>query len=391
MHLIVNCESLHPPRTGIGVYTGCLVSCWINSALVNSISGFSGARRLADAADLIDRPVASVLPGRGRLASTAHRIAGRWKWPYALFRADERRRFRRAAAGLGPEWLYFEPNFILKPFDGPGVAVVHDLSIVHFPKCHPAGRVRYLERRLPATLERAAHIITPSALVRSELMQRFGVPGDRVTAIHLGADARFGELSRDKVRDTLTRHNLTAGRYILSVATAEPRKNLVRLMQAYEALPSGLRKEYPLVLVGPEGWNDGDFAALKQKLERRGEVISLGYVPDRELPALYAGAGVFAYPSIYEGFGLPVLEAMRSGAAILTSRDTAMAEFAWQSVEYCDPFDVDSIRAGLEALLEDPRRRTALGESARMQARPLTWQRCADRHLEIFRRVMGEG
>ena len=390
MRLIMNCESLHPPRTGIGVYTACLLSRWKDSALVNSISGFSGAGRLVDAFDLVKRAVAGGSPRRGQLISAAHRFAGQWQWPYALFRANERARFRRATADLGPGWLYFEPNFILKPFDGPGVPVVHDLSFLKFPECHPAGRVRYLEKHLPATLARAAHVITPSELVRREIIEQFGAGGDRISAMHLGAAARFGAVSPGAVRNTLTGHGLTAGRYILSVATAEPRKNLVRLMQAYQALPDGIRKAYPLVLVGPEGWKSDDFATLKQKLERRGEVVSLGYVPDQELPALYTGAAVFAYPSIYEGFGLPVLEAMRSGTAVLTSRDTAMAEFGGDAVEYCDPFDVDSINAALKLLLNDPDRRRDLGENAQVQAGSFTWQRCADRHLEIFRQVMGE-
>lgn len=389
MHLIVNCESLHPPRTGIGVYAASLLSCWKDAPSVNSISGFSGAGRLSGAFEQIDRPGARGSRKRDVLISAAHRLAGRWHWPYALFRASERARFRRATRGLGPDWLYFEPNFILKPFDGPGVPVVHDLSFLEFPDCHPAGRVRHLERHLPETLERAAHVVTPSVLVRHELMAHFGVPGERVSAIHLGADARFSEVSREVVGDTLAGYGLAAGGFILCVATAEPRKNLVRLLQAYQALPASVRHEYPLALAGPEGWKSAEFEALKRPLAQRGEVVSLGYVPATQLPALYAGAAVFAYPSIYEGFGLPVLEAMCSGTAVLTSRDTSMAEFGGAAVEYCDPFEVDSIRAGLESLLEDPDRRTLLGENARAQAKPLTWQHCAERHLEIFRRVMG--
>lgn len=390
MHLIVNCESLHAPRTGIGVYTAALLSCWKNAGSVNPISGFSGARRLVDAVDLAENPVPRVSPGRAKRVLTAHRLAGQWAWPYAFFRAAERARFHRATAGLESDCLYFEPNFILKPFDGPGVPVVHDLSFLKFPECHPAGRVRYLEQHLPATLARAAHVITPSELVRREIMEQFGVDGDRVSAIHLGAATRFGEVNNDTARDTLTGHGLAAGRYILSVATAEPRKNLVRLMQAFQALPRAVRREYPLVLVGPGGWKSAAFQKLKASLEGRGEVVSLGYVPDEDLPDLYAGAAVFAYPSLYEGFGLPVLEAMRSGTAVLTSRDTAMAEFGGYAVEYCNPFDVDSIVAGLELLLNDPARRRILGENAQVQAGSFTWQRCADRHLEIFRQVMGE-
>ena len=372
------------------MYTASLLSCWQEADSINRVSGFSGSGPLAAAFDLAKSPGVKASRRREKLISASLQVGGRWEWPYSLFRAIERARFRRASAGLDSDWLYFEPNFILKPFDGPGVPVIHDLSFLTFPEFHPTGRVRYLKRHLPETLERAAHIVTPSRLVRDELMERFGVPGDRVSTIHLGADVRFGAASPGAVRDTLTGHGLTAGRYILSVATAEPRKNLVRLMQAHEALPDGIRKAYPLVLVGPEGWKGGDFATLKQKLERRGEVVSPGYVPDANLPALYAGAALFAYPSLYEGFGLPVLEAMRSGTPVLTSRNTAMAEFGGDAVEYCDPFEVDSISAVLKSLLNNPERRRILGEKARVQASAFTWQRCADRHLEIFRQVMGE-
>lgn len=389
MRLVVNCESLHPPRTGIGVYTARLLSCWKDDPSVGMLSAFSDTAQLVEVLDLTELYAADPSRRREKLISLANRIAGRWRWPYELYRAAERARFRRATARLGSDWLYFEPNFILKPFGGPAVPVIHDLSFLKFPECHPVGRVRYLERRLPETLERAAHVITPSELVRRELMTHFGVPGDRVTAIHLAADTRLEQVSRQTVQAALDGYGLTSGSFVLSVATAEPRKNLVRLLQAYQALPTALRQEFPLVLAGPQGWKSADFDKLKRSLERRGEAVSLGYVPASDLCALYADAAIFAYPSVYEGFGLPVLEAMRSGAAVVTSRDTAMAEFAGQAVEYCDPFEVDSIRASLHSLLEDPERRRLLGENARAQAKPLTWQRCANRHLEIFRRVRG--
>lgn len=391
MRLVVNCESLHPPRTGIGVYAARLLSCWKDDPSVGMLSAFSDTAQLVEVLDLTELYAADPSRRREKLISLANRIAGRWRWPYELYRAAERARFRRATARLGSDWLYFEPNFILKPFGGPAVPVIHDLSFLKFPECHPAGRVRYLEQRLPETLDRAAHVVTPSDLIRRELMKQFGVPDDRVTAIHLGADGRFGEVSRQGARKALAGFGLAAGRYILSVATAEPRKNLVRLLQAYEALPASLRQEYPMVLAGAEGWKSAEFDKLRHALEQRGEVVSLGYVADGDLPALYAGAAVFAYPSVYEGFGLPVLEAMRCGTAVLTSRDTAMVEFGAKTVKYCDPFDVDSIRAGLESLLQDAPRRENLGKKARVQASAFTWQRCADRHLEIFRRVMEEG
>ena len=320
--------------------------------------------------------------------AAAFRAADRWYAPYALFHRRRRARFVRATRRLGREWLYLEPGFILKPFAGPSVPIVHDLSFLHDPSWHPAARVRYLEHHLPITLERASHIITPSETVRKDLVARFQLAPHRISAIHLGHAAPARKPTEADFAAVLGPLGLERGRFLLSVATAEPRKNLLRLLQAYEALPPGIRAKFPLVLVGARGWKSNDFERLRERLARRGEIRHPGFVDTGTLDLLYRAATLFVFPSLHEGFGLPVLEAMARGTPVLTSRGTAMEEFARESVAYCEPRSVDDIRSGIELLLESVETRSVLSEQARRQAAPLTWNRCAEAYLDCFERLL---
>jgi alpha-1,3-rhamnosyl/mannosyltransferase len=390
MNLLINAESVSPPRTGIGSLTANLLFSWINSTRVNRILGFSGSSSLEEMRFNYAPDSQATVFGRvmERGLGAAFRVADRWYAPYALFHRRRRARFMQATRRVGPEWLYLEPGFILKPFVGPSVPIVHDLSFLHDPSWHPAARVRYLERHLPITLERASHIITPSEVVRKDLMERFQLAPHRITAIHLGHAAPARKPSHADLARVLDPLGLERDRFLLSVATAEPRKNLLRLLQAYEALPPGLRVKFPLVLVGARGWKYNEFNRLRGRLARSGQILQLGFVATETLDLLYRAAALFAFPSLQEGFGLPVLEAMARGTAVLTSRGTAMEEFAGNSVAYCEPRSIDDIRSRIKLLLESPEARSALSEQARCRAEPLTWNRCAEAYLDCFERLL---
>jgi glycosyltransferase involved in cell wall biosynthesis len=164
--------------------------------------------------------------------------------------------------------------------------------------------------------------------------------------------------------------------FVLAVGTLEPRKNLPRLVRAYASLPGELQDRHPLVIVGKTGWQAGDTLASLSDLGDRCHL--LGYIPDERLARLYARCTVFCYPSLGEGFGLPVLEAMHAGAAVVTSNRSSLPEVGGDAVEYVDPFDEGSIAAGMERLLRDPERRAELSGRAARRARTFSWDRTAE-------------
>jgi glycosyltransferase involved in cell wall biosynthesis len=257
----------------------------------------------------------------------------------------------------------------------PTAATVFDL--VAFERELRAPRGSLAERlTLPLAVRRAGGLLCISEATRDELLSRFPAAQERAHVVPLGVDRSFADASRDAV---------PAGAgiqrpYVLSVGTLEPRKNLARLIKAYASLPVGLRDRFELVLVGGRGWATAEFdAALARHAEH---VRMLGPVTDEELRSLYARATVFAYPSLAEGFGLPVLEAMAAGAPVLTSNRSSLVEVAAGAAELVDPFKVKAIAAGLAALLGDERRRSELSARGRSRAAEFTWERTARQTLE---------
>ncbi len=174
---------------------------------------------------------------------------------------------------------------------------------------------------------------------------------------------------------------------MLAVGTLEPRKNLPRLVSAYASLPVELQAQHPLVVVGAEGWRTGETLAALKSLGERARL--LGHVSDAELVRLYRRCDVFCYPSLGEGFGLPVLEAMAAGAPVLTSNATSLPEVGGEAVEYVDPWSVESIAAGLTRLLGSANRRAELAELARARAREFSWANTAGRVLRLLERAAG--
>ena len=187
----------------------------------------------------------------------------------------------------------------------------------------------------------------------------------------------------------LERYGLAHGRYILSVGTLEPRKNLVGTLEAFALLPAQLRSAYPLALVGMAGWKMEHMSARIDALASEGHVKPMGYVADEDLPHLYAGAAAFIYPSIYEGFGLPVLEALATGTPVVTSNRASLKEVAGKEAATLDPEDFAGLGAALREALEG-----GGGSSARERriawARTFTWQRCAEQTLAVYRRALSD-
>ncbi|WP_226819078.1 glycosyltransferase [Acidithiobacillus montserratensis] len=265
-------------------------------------------------------------------------------------------------------------NYILPKTARPTVLVVHDLSHLRHPEMHPPGRVRFLQKHLRPALARSNVILTISRFSKEELLHYFPELAGRIRVIYPGIAERFRQpCTAEQQRALQAALGGETRRYFLFLSTLEPRKNVERLLHAYDRLPSHIKRQHPLVMVGQMGWQECRFAPILHTLMQRGEVLMPGYLRDELLPALYQGAQALLYPSLYEGFGLPPIEAMACGCPVLVSQVTAMPEVCGDAAIYCDPLDEASIRQGILQLQDDALCRK-LAEQGRAHAAQFTWQ-----------------
>ncbi len=381
MNVVLAIDAINPVLTGIGRYTWELATRL--PALLEPEVGLHYIARhqwVRDPAALrVAAPMRQAVRRslvRMRIAAAAYAVL----WPILM-----RQRLRSV-----PDSLYHGTNFYVPPGTDRAVATFHDLSIYRHPECHPAARVDFMRRAIPQTLRRTDFLITVSEFTRREVIDFFGWPADQVQAIPLGVDPAFRPRVADDTLPVLAGLGLVHDGYVLCTATIEPRKNIARLLQAYALLPAVLRHRYPLVLAGGDGWNDESLQLQIQRAVGEGWLRRLGYVDEQALPALMAGARCFAFPSIYEGFGLPVLEAMASGVAVVTANAASLPEVALDCARLVDPYDVDAIRAALYEALEDHRWRAEAASRGLQRAAAFSWERTAADTAAVYRRVAAQ-
>ncbi len=264
-------------------------------------------------------------------------------------------------------------------------ATVHDMTCWLTPEFHSPANVQadayYAER----VLKQANSLIAVSENSRRDAIQVLGIPEDRIVVIHPGVAAHFFDVPQEEIGRVRTSLQLTRP-YVLSVGTIEPRKNTDRLLAAWAAMCKDLREEFDLVFAGPLGWaSEASKAALYQEPNQgRGGVRYLGYVAESDLAGLTAGAACLAYPSLYEGFGFPVAQAMACGVAVVTSNMSSLPEVAGDAAEYVDPRDVDSIRQALEKVLESEELRREMGRRGRARAENYRWEISAEKTWKFW-------
>ena len=266
---------------------------------------------------------------------------------------------------------YITPLFLRIP----SAIMVYDLvAFAEFSATHRRARLNERLTLAPA-LRRAARAICISEASRAKLVARFPAAEPKAGAVRLAAGEPFGEeLPPAALEAVRARHGLERP-FVFALGTLEPRKNLPRLIEAFAALPPALRDGRQLVLAGAEGWGAGP---IRRAIERHDPLVrALGWVPDQELAALYQSCDVFCYPSLHEGFGLPVLEAMRSGAVVVASGVPSLREVAGDAAIYADPRDTGAIRAALESALDPNGRRAELSAKARERAAAFSWDEAA--------------
>jgi glycosyltransferase involved in cell wall biosynthesis len=292
---------------------------------------------------------------------------------------------------LGRLDLFHSPDFVLPPvLRARTVLTVHDLSFMRVPECaHPVLR-EYLLRVVPRSVRRADLVLAVSASTQRDVVELLGVPEERVRVIHEGVDERFAPVEDADALLAVRRRYGLARPFILGLGTLQPRKNFCGLIEAFARLRERLGLEHDLVIVGGKGWLYEPIFARVRELGLEGRVRFLGFAADEDLPAIYSLASCLAYPSFYEGFGLPVLEAMACGTPVVTSRSSSLPEVAGTAAVLVDPHDVEELAVALEQVLHDQALRAELRAAGRRRAEGFTWERAARELLASYRALAGQ-
>lgn len=287
-----------------------------------------------------------------------------------------------------PPDLLFVPAHVL-PLVRPTrtLVTVHDLGYRHFPEAHPPAQRRYLELSTWWNVRVASHVLADSAATREAILSAHKVDPDRVTVVHPGYDPDLAPVRDLQAIEVVKRHYGIHGRYVLFVGRIQPRKNLARLIEAFaRILPN--HPEVTLVLAGPTGWLSEDIEARAQARDVQGRVLFTGYVASEDKAALISGAQLFAYPSLYEGFGFPVLEAQACGTPLLTSTTSSLPEVAGEGALLVDPEKVTALAAGLERLLEDTALQEELVARGFENLSRFSWRMAAEQTMAVIEELL---
>lgn len=368
MRIALGVEALSPQLTGIGRYT------WELAQRLPGIPGVEDVKLFRDNA------------WHGTGEDFLHPIrASKRGLPRKLNRWLTKRAFHKEFSGR----LFHGPNFFFPPQAENALVTVHDLSVFRFPETHPVERLRQFEQEFHRSIDNARHIITDTNYIKDELVELFGVEPARVTAIPLGVSEEFFELGDDETdRGFLQQYDLIGTRYCLCVATIEPRKGLDHAVKSFLRFRERGRDDCVLVIVGASGWNNSDLHQLFEDAAATGAVRFLGFVADPALRALYRHCSLFLYPSLYEGFGLPVLEAMASRTPVLISDRSCLPEVSGGVAMSVDVEDHEALRDAIAKGLEDDDWRRRAVEDGLALARRLNWQRCAEETVDVYRRLI---
>lgn len=294
--------------------------------------------------------------------------------------------------------IYHATDFVLPPTRKrtKTVLTVHDLTFERDPGSAVPSLLAFLRRVVPASARRAHHIVADSHATARDLTELYGIPPQKITTIHSGVDFRFSTLPRGTAelesRAIRDRYALGPAPYVLCVGTLQKRKNHLNLVRAFARMlgewPSDETRPN-LVISGGKGWLYEDVVAEVDALGLREQVRFTGFADDADLPALYRHALAFAFPSLYEGFGLPLLEAMASGVPVVTSNVSSLPEVVGQAGLQVDPYDVDALAVALARACRDAGWRAYAIEAGQKRAQAFTWRRAAEQLLEVYDKALG--
>lgn len=372
INLVMGATSLVQPLTGIGQYTLNLShELSLNSNLnIDYFNGYGWTKN----------PDIRVLPNLGKFKSFIRNFVPN---AYEFRKYAQQKTFDLKIKNFKVD-IYHEPNFLPLEFDGPTVITVHDLSYIRHSDAHPLERIRVMRKLLPRAIEHSHCIIADSHFTKSEILSEFKIDSNKVHVTHLGKSSDFYHRTKVESQEILKKYELTYGNYILAVGTLEPRKNLTQVIAAYRLLPSEIAKQFPLIIVGVRGWKEKGLLSELKLLLKENKAYLLGYVPANDLPFLYSGAKAFVFPSLYEGFGLPPLEAMACGTPVITSNTSSIPEVVGDAGLMVSIGDVDNMKTNIEMICEDDVLHAKLSIAGLKQSEKFSWTACAKQTFDAY-------
>jgi len=364
---------LAEPRTGVGHYTLELARALALISPSDQFELVSPAPFDGSALDEIER---AQLPNLRPTNPRASSIRGHW-WSIGLPLYARRARFD----------LFHGTNFDVPLWKkGRSVVTIHDLSALLHPEKHRARLVRRARLRLPLVVHIADMIITPTESVRREVCRHFSVKPDKVIAIPSAARRSFQPVPFAQTAEARKRLGVEDS-FLLFVGTLEPRKNLLTLLKAFAQIIGQKSLRPQLVIAGGEGWLMDDSFAFIKKAAIGERLRFTGYLSDEDLRALYSSCRVFIYPSVYEGFGLPPLEAMACGAPVIAGRIPSLQETLGNAARFVEPLDVDALAKSIIEMLEDKNQRELLVATGPTHAGEFSWEKTARLTLDVYHQL----
>ena len=280
--------------------------------------------------------------------------------------------------------LYFEPNFI--PLDEikakKVVVTIHDFSFYIYPQWHPKDRILFFSKYFWRNIKRADVIITVSNFINQQARQILNFGTKNIITIYNGYDEENFKVLNEEILINYKNKKRLPDRFILFIGSVEPRKNLKNLLIAYSILPKEITQEVKLLIAGFHGWKNEEIMSLLLKLKDK--VLYLGYISDEELSILYNLAVAFIYPSFYEGFGLPNIEAMACGCPVITSDIPVMREICGDAAYFVNPYEIESIKDGIMKVIENKNLRNELIQKGFQRIKNFSWKKSALEHFRIF-------
>ncbi|HNT74757.1 MAG TPA: glycosyltransferase family 1 protein [Anaerolineae bacterium] len=371
MPIYVDVSAAVHRRAGLGRYTECLARAL--------------APRLGEVMSLFYNREAGIKPLAGLEHVPSRTVEFSYKtWRLIVWMAQlAQTPFNRM---LPDARLFHATEHLLLPLRGiPTILTVHDLIFHHLPEHHKLMNRWYLNLAMPLFCRRADHIIAVSEATRRDLLKLYRLPPEKITVIYEAADPHFCAQPPEVVADVRARYRLPE-RYLLYVGTIEPRKNLTRLLYVWECLYAA-GEAPPLVIVGKQGWLASDFFVALENCTHPEHVLLTGYVDDEDLPAVYAGATAFVFPSLYEGFGFPPLEAMACGAPVACSNTSSLPEVVGDAALTFNPNNISAMTEALRRILNDEALQAELRARGFQQAAKYSWAQTAQETLELYVKV----
>ena len=371
MRIGIDVTPLAGQRTGVGRYTHHLLKHLSELGAEDTLHGLSTGTVAIDSRD--------------RKGLTAHRhVPLPTRVMYSLWDAIGR---PRADALLGGVDVYHATNYFLPPLaSARSVVTIHDLAFLRNPEWGSPKIIKTFSRGVQRFVQDATAVVACSKATKTDIVELLDIDAEKVSVIHEAADDALTPMHREAARDDLARLYGIAAPILLFVGTIEPRKNVEGLLRAFALV----HKEIPhhLVLVGKHGWGAATASEMINRLGLRERVLPIGFVSHEDLVKFYSASNAFVFPSFYEGFGLPVLEAMRCGAPVITSNVSSLPEVGGDAAEYVDPADVDALAAAIQRVALDPALRASMRERGAAQAKRFSWVRCAEQTHELYRSLL---